>query len=150
MCTFEILSPRIDIVDYLVPRWHVSSTSCNLLVFVVKMMLDILAIYQRELFPNTSCLTTIGTHLCVVEIIDHLYIGLCFYWPYLVPRISHSLMYLLMISSKWWFLHLVSFSLGISLSFGIGSWKFWACIFTSCILFGMLSFVDSIYRGNST
>ena len=31
MCTFEILSPRIDIVNYLVPRWHVSSTSCNLL-----------------------------------------------------------------------------------------------------------------------
>ena len=31
MCTFEILSPIIDIVNYLVPRWHVSSTSCNLL-----------------------------------------------------------------------------------------------------------------------
>ena len=31
MCTFEILSPRVDIVNYLVPRWHVSSTSCNLL-----------------------------------------------------------------------------------------------------------------------
>ena len=60
----EILSPRIDIVDYLVPRWHVSSTSCNLLVFVVKMMLDVLVIYHRELFPNTSCLLTIGTHLC--------------------------------------------------------------------------------------
>ena len=67
MCTFEILSPRIDIVNYLVPRWHVSSTSCNLLVFGVKMMSDILAIYHRELFPNTSCLLTIGTHLCVVE-----------------------------------------------------------------------------------
>ena len=64
MCTFEILSPRIDIVNYLVPRWHVSSTSCNLLVFGVKMMSDILAIYHRELFPNTSCLLTIGTHLC--------------------------------------------------------------------------------------
>ena len=87
MCTFEILSPRIDIVNYLVPRWHVSSTSCNLLVFGVKMMLDILAIYQRELFPNTSCLLTIGTHLCVVEIIDHLYIGLCFYLPYLLPSL---------------------------------------------------------------
>ena len=86
MCTFEILSPRIDIVDYLVPRWHVSFTSCNLLVFAVNMMLDILAIYQRELFPNTSCLLTIGTHLCVLEIIDHLYIGLCFYLPYLLPR----------------------------------------------------------------
>ena len=44
MCTFEILSPIIDIVNYLVPRWHVSSTSCNLLVCGVKMMLDILAI----------------------------------------------------------------------------------------------------------
>ena len=64
MCTFEILSPRIDIVNYLVPRWHVSSTSCNLLVFGVKMMSDILAIYHRELFPFTSCLLTIGTHLC--------------------------------------------------------------------------------------
>ena len=31
MCIFEILSPRVDIVNYLVPRWHVSSTSCNLL-----------------------------------------------------------------------------------------------------------------------
>ena len=31
MCKFEILSPRVDIVNYLVPRWHVSSTSCNLL-----------------------------------------------------------------------------------------------------------------------
>ena len=86
MCTFEILSPRIDIVNYLVPRWHVSSTSCNLLVFGVKMMLDILAIYQRELFPNTSCLLTGGSHLCVVEFIDHLYIGFCFYLPFLLPR----------------------------------------------------------------
>ena len=78
MCIFEILSPRIDIVNYLVPRWHVSSTSCNLRVFGVKMMLDIIAIYQRELFPNTSCLLTIGNHLCVVEIIDHLHVGVCF------------------------------------------------------------------------
>ena len=73
MCTFEILSSRIDIVNYLVPRWHVSSTSCNLLVFGVKMMSDILSIYHLELFPNTSCLLTIGTHLCVVEIIDYLH-----------------------------------------------------------------------------
>ena len=86
MCTFEILSPRVDIVNYLVPRWHVSSTSCNLRVFGVKMMLDIIAIYQRELFPNTSCLLTIGTHLCVVEIIDHLHVGVCFLLPYLLPR----------------------------------------------------------------
>ena len=78
MCTFEILSPSVDIVDYLVSRWHVSSTSCNLLVFGVKMMLDILAIYHRELFPNTSCLLTSGSHLCVVEFFDHLYIGFCF------------------------------------------------------------------------
>ena len=63
MCTFEILSPRIDIVDYLVPRWHVSSTSCNLLVYGVKMMLDIFSIYHRQLFPNTSCLLTIDTQL---------------------------------------------------------------------------------------
>ena len=77
MCTFEILSSRVDIVNYLVPRWHVSSTCCYLLVFGVNMMLDILAIYHRELFPFTSCLLTIGTHLCVVEIIDHLYIGVC-------------------------------------------------------------------------
>ena len=86
MCTFEILSPSVDIVNYLVPRCHVSSTSCNLLVFVVKMMLDVLVIYQRELFPNTSCLLTIGSHLCVVEIFDHLYISLCFYLPFLLPR----------------------------------------------------------------
>ena len=78
MCTFEILSPRIDIVNYLVPTWHVSSTSCSLLVFGVKMMSDTLAIYHRELFPNTSCLLTIGTHLCVVEIIDHLHVGVWF------------------------------------------------------------------------
>ena len=64
--------------------------------------------------------------------------------------ISHSLMYLLMISSKWWFLHLVFFSLGISLYFGIGSWKSWACILASCSYFGMFSFFDPIYRGNST
>ena len=64
MCTFEILSPTIDIVIYLVPTWHVSSTSCNLRVFGVKMMLDIIAISQQELFPNTSCLLTIGTHMC--------------------------------------------------------------------------------------
>ena len=78
MCTFEILSPRIDIVNYLVPRWHVSSTSCSLVVFGMKMMSDILVIYHRELFPNTSCLFTIGTHLCVVEIIDHFHVGVCF------------------------------------------------------------------------
>ena len=41
-------------------------------------------------------------------------------------------------------------SLGISLSFGIGSWKSWACILTSCSFFGMFSFFDPIYRGNST
>ena len=41
-------------------------------------------------------------------------------------------------------------SLGISLSIGIGSWKSWACILTSCSIFGMLSFFDPIYRGNST
>ena len=86
MCTFEILSPRIDIVNYLVPRWHVSSTSCNLLVCGVKMMLDILAIYHREFFPSTSCLLTIGRHLCVEDFIDHIYIGFCFYWPFLLPR----------------------------------------------------------------
>ena len=56
----------------------------------------------------------------------------------------------LMISSKWWFLHLVSFSLGISFFLGFGFWKSWACMFTSCISFGMLSFFDSIYRGIST
>ena len=64
MCTFEILSPRIDIVNYLVTRWHASSTSCNLLVFGVKMMLDILAIYHRELFPNTSCLDNWYSLMC--------------------------------------------------------------------------------------
>ena len=41
-------------------------------------------------------------------------------------------------------------SLGISLSFGLDSWKSWACIFTSCSFFGMFSFFDPIYRGNST
>ena len=41
-------------------------------------------------------------------------------------------------------------SLGISLSFGLGSWKSWAFIFTSCSFFGMFSFFDPIYRGNST
>ena len=41
-------------------------------------------------------------------------------------------------------------SLGFSLSFSIGSWRSWACIFTSCSLFGMFSFFDPIYRGNST
>ena len=81
MFTFEILSPRIDIVNYLVPRWHVSSTSCNLL-FGVKMMSDILVIYHRELFPNTPCLLTIGSHLCVVEFIDHLYIGFCYLFAF--------------------------------------------------------------------
>ena len=87
MCTFEILSPRIDIVNYLVPRWHVSSTSCNFLVFGVKMISDILVIYHRELFPNTSCLLTIGTHLCVVEFIDHLYIGFYFYFSFSLAKV---------------------------------------------------------------
>ena len=36
----------------------------NFLVFGVKLMLDILAIYPRALFPNTSCLLPIGTHVC--------------------------------------------------------------------------------------
>ena len=86
MCTFEVLPLKIDIANYLVPRWHVSSTSCNLVVFGVKMVLDILAIYHRELFPNTSFLMTIGTLLCVVEIIDHLHVGVCFLLPFLLPR----------------------------------------------------------------
>ena len=41
-------------------------------------------------------------------------------------------------------------SLGISLSFGIGSWKSWACILTSCSFLGMLSLFDPIYKWNST
>ena len=80
MCTFEMLSPSVDIVNYLVPRWHVSSTSCNLLVFGVKMMSDILVIYHRELFPFTSCILTIGIHLCVVEstpVVFHTTCGSC-------------------------------------------------------------------------
>ena len=40
----------------------------------------------------------------------------------------------------------IFYSLGISLSIGFGSWKYWACILTSCSLFGMLSFFDPIYR----
>ena len=67
MCTFEILSPRVDIVDYLVLGGMLALQVANLVVFGVKTMLDILAIYHRELFPNTSCLFTIGNHLCVVE-----------------------------------------------------------------------------------
>ena len=66
-------------------------------------------------------------------------------------RISHSSMYLLWISSKWWFIHLASFlHLFFSLSFGNGSWKSWACILTSCSFLGMLSLFDPIYRENST
>ena len=87
MCTFEILSPRIDIVNYLVPRWHVSSTSCNLLFVWCEDDVGYPCYLPTELFPNTSCLLTIGTHLCVVEIIDHLHVGVCFYLPYLLPRI---------------------------------------------------------------
>ena len=64
MCKFEILSPRVDSINYVVPRWHVSSTSCILLVFGVKMMLDIIAIYHRELFPKYLLSLTIGNHLC--------------------------------------------------------------------------------------
>ena len=44
----------------------------------------------------------------------------------------------------------IFYSLGISLSIGFGSWKYWARILTSCSLFGVLSFFDPIYRGNST
>ena len=44
----------------------------------------------------------------------------------------------------------ILFSLVISFSFCFGPWKFRSCIFTSCIFFGMLSFSDPIYRGNST
>jgi len=35
MCTFEVLPLRVDIVNYLVPRWHVSSTTCNLFMCLV-------------------------------------------------------------------------------------------------------------------
>ena len=87
MCTFEILSPRVDTEIMLFLGGMLALQVAICFLFGVKMMSDILAIYHRELFPNTSCLLTIGTHLCVVEIIDHLYIGLCFYLPYLLPRI---------------------------------------------------------------
>ena len=86
MCKFEILSPRVDSINYVVPRWHVSSTSCILLVFGVKMMLDIIAIYHRELFPNTSCLWQLVIFY-VVEIIDHLYIVFWSYLSYLLPSL---------------------------------------------------------------
>ena len=61
--------------------------------------------------------------------------------------ISHSLMYL-----SFYILQVLIYSFGISsslgnsLSIGIGSWKYWACILTSCSIFGMLSFFDPIYR----
>ena len=76
-------------------------------LFGVKMMSDILVIYHRELFPNTSCLLTIGTHLCVVEIIDHIYIGLCFYLPSLLPWI---------VSTPIFFIPLVDLVIYLSLS----------------------------------
>ena len=85
MCTFEILSPRIDIVNYLVPTWHVSSTSCNLLVFGVKMMSDILAIYHRELFPFTSCLDNWYSLLWQILLIIFT-LAFAFYLPFLLPR----------------------------------------------------------------
>ena len=75
----------LQIMQFLGGMLALQVTICFL--FRVKMMSDILAIYHRELFPNTSCLLTIGTHLCVVEIIDHLHVGVCFLLPYLLPRI---------------------------------------------------------------
>jgi len=65
MCTFEVLPFRVDIVNYLVPRWHVSSTSCNLfMLFGVKMMLDCFTIYHRDFIPNISCTCTFGILIC--------------------------------------------------------------------------------------
>ena len=55
-------------------------------VFGVKMMLYIFAIYHRELFPNTSCLLTIGTHLCGRNYWSSLRLA-CVLLPYLLPRI---------------------------------------------------------------
>ena len=39
---------------------------------------------------------------------------------------------------------------GLSKLYLLVSWKSWACIFTFCTLFGMLSFLTPIYKGNST
>ena len=36
MCTFDVLPLSVDIVNYLVPRWHVSSTSVICLHFMGK------------------------------------------------------------------------------------------------------------------
>ena len=74
------------------------------------------------------------------------YLSFCVYqW------ISHSLMYLSVgILQVLIYSFGIFSSLGISLSIGINSWKYWACILTSCSIFGMLSFFDQIYRGSST
>ena len=65
--------------------------------------------------------------------------------------ISHSLMYLSVdILQVLIYSFRMFSSLGFSLSIGVGSWKSWACILTSCSFFGLLSFFDPIYKWNST
>ena len=64
MCTFEILSPRVDIVIILFLGGILALQVAIFFLFGVKMMSDIRAIDHRELFPFTSCLLTIGTHFC--------------------------------------------------------------------------------------
>ena len=74
MCSFEILTPGVDIVNYLVPKWHVNSTSCKFACVWceddVGYLLSTTVNYFQILLVFRQLVLT-----CVVEIIDHLYIG---------------------------------------------------------------------------
>ena len=77
MCTFEVLPLSVDIVNYLVPRWHVSSTSVICLRFMGKD--DLGYIYDLPMSITSKILLVLDNWYShhVIGIANHLYIGFC-------------------------------------------------------------------------
>ena len=77
MCTFDVLPLSVDTVNYLVPRWHVSSTSDICLRFMGKY--DLGYIFDLPMSITSKILLVLDNWYShhVIGIANHLYIGFC-------------------------------------------------------------------------
>ena len=77
MCTFEVLPLSVDIVNYLVPRWHVSSTSVICLRFMGKDDLGYITDLPMSIISKILLVLDNWYSHHVIGIDNHLYIGFC-------------------------------------------------------------------------
>ena len=77
MCTFDVLPLSVDIVNYLVPRWHVSSTSVICLRFMGKDDLGYICDLPMSITSKILLVLDNWYFHHVIGIDNHLYIGFC-------------------------------------------------------------------------